>query len=184
MKRVLVIYGSTRRNGNSECLTSSIMKGVPHVPIFLMDCEIQTFSDKRHMDNGFLPTDDEYENRILPLLLDHDIILFSTPLYWYGMSSLFKRFFERWSQYLRDPRFNYLKGLNGKKAYVVVTGGDDPKKKGMPLIEQFQYICDFVGIELVDYIIGSGNKPGEIMSDKEACSKAKEIQLRIKKEMK
>lgn len=70
-------------------------------------------------------------------MLSHDVFVFATPLYWYGMSGPMKDFFDRWSQYLRDERFNLKDELAKKKAYVVITGGSSAKVKGLPLFSNF-----------------------------------------------
>lgn len=84
-----------------------------------------------------------------------------------------KNFIDRWSESLRDPDLRFAERMKNKKMYVVIVGGDDPKRKALPLIMQFQYIFDFVGASFEDYIIGEGNKPGDIMTDHEALHKAR-----------
>ncbi len=63
--------------------------------------------------------------------------------------------------------------MKSKKAFVVAVGGDDPYIKGLPLIQQFQYIFQFVGLTYIGYVIGQGNAPDEILSDQRALSEAK-----------
>ncbi|MFS1512450.1 flavodoxin family protein [Chengkuizengella sp. SCS-71B] len=98
--------------------------------------------------------------------------IFTTPLYWYGMSGPMKIFFDRCSQYLRDERFNFKEEMSKKKAYVIVTGGANPQIEALPLIQQFKYIFNFVNMEFVDYMIGRGNEPGDVKEDEAAISKA------------
>lgn len=171
--RILALLGSTRQNGNSQYLTERILEGTDHTIVSLSDKQINPIIDERHSETGFSPVDDDYEE-LLNLLLTHDTIIFSTPLYWYGMSGTMKNFFDRWSQYLRDKNLNLKEELTKKKAYVVVTGGSSAKVKGLPLIQQFNYIFEFVNMEFVDYIIGSGVKPGEVKEDSIALEKAEQ----------
>ena len=87
-----------------------------------------------------------------------------------------KNFIDRWSQTLRDPKYPDFKSkMASKKAYVIAVGGDDPYIKGLPLIQQFQYIFDFMGIEFVGYILGNGNKPGEVLQDEAALFAATQL---------
>lgn len=171
--KILALLGSTRKNGNSQFLTETILEGTDHTIVSLADKQINAIIDERHSEAGFSPVDDDYEE-VLDLLLSHDVLIFSTPLYWYGMSGPMKNFFDRWSQYLRDEKLNLKEELTKKKAYVVVTGGSSAKVKGLPLIQQFNYIFEFVNMEFVDYVIGAGVKPGEIKEDKLALEKAKQ----------
>ncbi|WP_409304889.1 flavodoxin family protein [Peribacillus sp. SCS-155] len=169
--KVLAFLGSTRKNGNSEYLAKKIVEGTDHTIVYLSDKHIQPIVDMRHTEEGFSPVNDDYEE-LVKLMEEHDVLLFATPLYWYGMSGPMKNYFDRWSQYLRDQRFNFKEELAKKKAYVVITGGSSAKITGLPLVQQFQFIFEFVNMEFADYIIGAGVKPGEIVNDKAALDKA------------
>jgi hypothetical protein len=52
--------------------------------------------------------------------------------------------------------------------------------KGLPMIQQFKYIFDFVGMEFGGYILGDGNKPGDIYQDTEALFKADQLREKLK----
>jgi hypothetical protein len=62
--------------------------------------------------------------------------------------------------------------MGTKKGFVVICGGDTPYMKGLPLVQQFQYIFDFVGLEYIGYLIGKGNAPGEVLKDERAIAHA------------
>lgn len=169
---VLVLYGSSRDNGNTEQLTQLVLEGVPHTSIRLRDKQIESIHDQRHDPDGFSSVADDYDD-VTKAVLDHDVLIFATPIYWYGMSGHMKNFVDRWSQSLRDKRYNFKQSMAHKHAYVIATGGDEPRVKGLPLIQQFQYIFGFVGMPFEGYIIGEGNKPGDVLEDKRAIADAK-----------
>lgn len=169
--KILAFLGSTRENGNSEYLVNKIIEGTDCAIIRLAEKHIEPIVDMRHTEEGFSPVHDDYEE-LVHLILEHDILIFATPLYWYGMSGPMKNFFDRWSQYLRDERFNFKEELTKKKAYVVITGGSSANIKGLPLVQQFNYIFEFVKMEFVDYIIGAGVRPGDISNDLPSLEKA------------
>ncbi|NDI34471.1 flavodoxin family protein [Chengkuizengella sediminis] len=169
--KILNILGSSRKEGNSEILSEQILNNIEHNKIYLSDKNINPIIDKRHTKEGFSIVEDDYEE-ILPALFSHNIYIFTTPLYWYGMSGPMKIFFDRWSQYLRDERFDFREEMSKKKAYVIVTGGANPQIEALPLIQQFKYIFNFVNMEFVDYITGRGNEPGDVKEDEAAISKA------------
>ncbi|BCB05545.1 flavodoxin family protein [Bacillus sp. KH172YL63] len=169
--KILTLLGSTRKNGNSEYIARKIVEGTDHTIVSLADMHIEAIEDLRHAEGGFVPVDDDYE-QLVRLIEEHDVLLFATPLYWYGMSGPMKNFFDRWSQYLRDQRFHLKEELMKKKAYVVITGGSSAKIKALPLVQQFDYIFQFVNMEFADYIIGAGVKPGEVQHDIAALEKA------------
>jgi multimeric flavodoxin WrbA len=182
MMKILVLQGSSRENGNTEQLTSLALEGIPHTTIRLREKRIEPILDQRHEPGGFTAIDDDYD-AVIDEVLAHDIIVFATPIYWYGMSGYMKDFVDRWSQSLRDKRYAFKEALGQKQAYVITTGGDEPTIKGLPLIQQFQYIFSFVGMPFAGYIIGEGNKPGEILQDEKAVADAKRLGERLKTEL-
>ncbi len=179
MKKILVLHGSSREGGNTEQLTNLALEGIPHTSMYLREKHIKAIEDKRHAPEGFQPVDDDYDD-IIHAVLEHDILIFSTPLYWYGMSGHMKDFVDRWSQSLRDKRFHFKEIMSKKQAHVIITGGDQPRIKGLPLIQQFQYIFSFMNMEFAGYIIGQGNQPGDIMNDRRAVEEARVFNERLK----
>ncbi|MGG1662662.1 flavodoxin family protein [Brevibacillus sp. NRS-1366] len=170
--KILVLHGSSRDEGNTEQLTHLALQGIPHTSIRLREKEIRPIHDQRHDADGFTSVADDYDE-VIEAVLAHDFLIFSTPIYWYGMSGHMKNFVDRWSQSLRDKRYSFKEAMGQKSAYVITTGGDQPRLKGLPLIQQFQYIFSFVGTTYAGYIIGEGNKPGDILDDKRAIEDAK-----------
>ncbi|NRD77120.1 flavodoxin family protein [Bacillus sp. BRMEA1] len=177
---IAVIYGGTRQNGNHELLTERAVQGIVTEEIYLRDHTILPIEDMRHSPEGFQDRSDDY-NTIIDRILPHDILVFSTPIYWYSMSGTMKNFIDRWSQTLRDAKYPDFKNkMASKKAFVIAVGGDDPAMKGLPMIQQFKYIFDFMGIEFGGYILGEGNKPGDVLQDQEALFAASQLNLKLK----
>lgn len=170
MKKILALYGSSRRHGNSELLADRLVEGLEVTRIFLAEQRITPIVDKRHDPEGFTPLDDDYDQGIIQQVIAADILVFATPLYWYGVSGPMKDFLDRWSQSLRDKRFDLRGALPQKEAYVVIAGGPDARIKGLPLVQQFNHICEFVKMPLVDYVIGRGGKPGDVVKDEAAMA--------------
>ncbi|HHT7235998.1 MULTISPECIES: flavodoxin family protein [Bacillus] len=166
---MFVIHGSSRQNGNTEALTHMVIDGIETEQIYLRDHIVHPIIDQRHDAEGFQPVNDDYK-QLLERMLEHDTIIFATPLYWYGMSGHMKNFVDRWSQSLRDISLHFKEKMKGKKMYVVIVGGDNPKLKALPLIAQFQYIFDFVGSSFEGYVIGDANGLDEIQNDAEAIA--------------
>lgn len=97
------------------------------------------------------------------------------------MSGTMKNFIDRWSQTLRDSKYpNFKTTMATKKAYVIAVGGDNPYVKGQPMIQQFQHIFDFMGTKFEGYILGAGNKPGDINEDEKALLAAQQLNIQLK----
>lgn len=176
---IAVLYGGSRPNGNTETLTKIAIQGLDVEEIYLKEYTIEPITDKRHAEEGFQEINDDY-NLIIDRILTHDILIFSTPIYWYSMTGTMKIFVDRWSQTLRDSNYpNFKKQMSQKNAYVIAVGGDNPYTKGLPMILQFQHILDFIGTRFEGYIIGEGNKPGDIIQDKKALSAAEQLRKEL-----
>lgn len=169
--KTLVIYGSTRRDGNSHTLAKKALDGVEHTEVWLKEYSILPVKDQRHEQTGFDAIHDDYD-QLIQQFMSHDRVVFVTPVYWYGMSGYMKDFVDRWSQTLRDERFSFKENVKGKLGFAIITGGDQPRIKGLPLIQQFHYIFDFMSMRFEGYIIGEGNKPEDILADEQALSEA------------
>ncbi|MGE5675850.1 MAG: flavodoxin family protein [Mycobacterium leprae] len=168
---ILLILGSSRRQGNSELLAEQVIGNLPCSRLYLMEHAIQPIVDKRHSPEGFSPVADDYDD-VIARVMAHDTLVFVTPVYWYTMSGLMKNFIDRWSQSLRDSRYAFREVMRQKRAYVVIAGGDQPRIKGLPLIQTFQYAFDYVGLTFGGYVIGEGDRPGDVLQDAAAMSQA------------
>ncbi|MFJ5792665.1 flavodoxin family protein [Lysinibacillus sp. NPDC093197] len=178
--KIVTFIGSSRNGGNSELLTDIVLKDITHKKIYLKDLDIRPIEDLRHTKDGFQVIKDDYDN-VIEELQNSDIVIFATPIYWYSMSGIMKNMVDRFSQSIRDNRFPDLKErLKKIRTIVVIVGGDKPRIKGLPLIQQFQYTFEFLEMSLWSYIIGEANKPGEIMDDKYALSQAALLNENIK----
>ncbi|MGX9933529.1 flavodoxin family protein [Virgibacillus salarius] len=170
--KIAVFHGSTRVNGNTEYLTYQAVPKEKGTHIYLRDHDIQPIIDKRHAPEGFPVVEDDH-TQLIDQLLEHDTLVFSTPIYWYGMSGPMKTFIDRWSQILRDDSYSHFRvALKEKNVYLIIVGGDHPRVKGLPLIQQFKYICEFYGMTLKDYVIGQARRPGDIVNDQVALTAA------------
>ncbi|PYZ96735.1 NAD(P)H-dependent oxidoreductase [Alteribacter lacisalsi] len=175
---MLVLYGSSRADGNSEQLAEKLIGNHKAERMYMREKRMADIEDRRHVPAGFEKKDDDYYE-VLDRLMAHDTVIFVTPLYWYGMSGVMKRFVDRWSETLRDRKVPFRATMKEKTFYLVVTGGDNPKQKALPLVLQFQHICTFFGTEFGGYVIGEANEPGQIAGDREAMLLAEEMSGRL-----
>ncbi|MCR2806343.1 flavodoxin family protein [Paenibacillus soyae] len=170
---IAVIYGSSRKKGNSEQLARLLTEGFEADHIFLADYRIEPIKDYRHADKEPYPEDD-YRS-VIERVLAQDVLVFATPIYWYGSSGLTKTFIDRWSQSLREDKDGFLEKFSEKSAWVIGVGDDEPHLKGIPLVQQFQYIFEFTGTRFEGYILGKANRPGEILEDKASLAAVEQI---------
>ena len=178
--KITMLVGSSRKGGNSELLADFVVQDIEHEKVYIKDLHIRPIEDLRHTKNGFQAVNDDYD-RLVEVIMKSDVVIFATPIYWYSMSGLMKNMIDRLSQAIRDERYPNLKEhLKTMQTIVVVVGGDEPRVKGLPLIQQFQYIFDFLNMPFSFYIIGEGNQPEDILKDSRALSQAAWLNEKIK----
>ncbi len=179
---IVVINGGSRPNGNTRILTDHVVKDLQVETIELENYRIEPIVDERHAPEGFQEVDDDYR-ALMDRVMQHDILIFATPIYWYTMSGTMKKFFDRWSQTMREPEYeDFRERMAKKKAYVIAVGGDSPYIKGLPLLQQFHFLFDFVNLPYAGYVLGEANRPGAITEDKRAIFSADQLNETLKKE--
>lgn len=183
--KLLAFYGSSRKNGNTEALTNLILEELnidDFSKIHLMDYNIKPIIDQRHTESGFQPVDDDYDS-LINELLNHDAVLFATPLYWYGMSGHLKNFIDRWSQSIRNENYDFKELMKRKKMYVVIVGGKSAPITALPLVQQFQLISQFMDMEFGGYVIGKGVKPLDVLEDEGSIFSAEQLGKKIRSDL-
>jgi multimeric flavodoxin WrbA len=90
-----------------------------------------------------------------------DVIVFSTPLYWYTWSSQIKPVWDRFLPFLHE---NAAWDLRGKEALLVATAGDDRTDAFEGLLFSFRTSCDLLGIQRTEPLLACGvHEKGDIL---------------------
>ena len=178
--KITILVGSSRKGGNSELLADFVVQDIEHEKVYLKDLHIRPIEDLRHTRNGFQTVNDDYDI-LVEAILKCNVVIFATPIYWYSMSGLMKNMIDRLSQAIRDERYpNVKEHLKTMRTIVVAVGGDEPRIKGLPLIQQVRYIFDFLNMPFSAYIIGEANKPEDILKDRLALLQATWLNEKLK----
>lgn len=117
--KIAVIHGSSRPNGNAEYLAYHAVPKEKATHIHLQNYHIQQIVDERHEVKGFKNVHDDHKE-LIDLMLRHEVIVFSTPIYWYSLSGPMKTFIDRWSQIMRDPNYAHFRGELKKKKPILL----------------------------------------------------------------
>ncbi len=56
---------------------------------------------------------------------------------------------------------------------LIIVGGDSPRIKALPCVQQIEYSLQYLGAHLQDYLIGYAERPGDIRDDSYAMKEAK-----------
>lgn len=145
-----LLFNGSPRKGNTCAALDALKKGMKH----MQDVEIQEVNAEDVSvspcmaclicdRDGYCTFDDD-TNDIIDAVLEADVIVFATPVYWWGMTAQLKVIIDKF--YSRSKRLQDL----DKKVGVLVIGEaeqDDPQYEIIP--KQFACICDYLGWEIV-----------------------------------
>ena len=178
MKRILAVIGSPRRNGNTHILVSKIVegakaKGAVVDELFLGDLNIRECDGCHACWKGKECSKDDDMRDIYPAINRSDVIIFGTPVYWYGPTALMKAFIDR-SVYFNCPE-NRQK-IKDISAVLAVPFEEDDPETARGVIEFFQKSLAYLEIKLLGQIIvpGVGEK-GAIRSKSQYLQQAYEL---------
>ena len=130
-KKVLIIGGSPRKDGNSAALCEQFAKGASEAG---NQVEMLSLSGKKigfctacyTCENGNCPQQDDVPG-IIAKMLDADVIVLATPVYVYTMSAQLKTLIDRSVMYY--PR------IEKKEFYYIMTMADTEKANFRGTIE-------------------------------------------------
>ena len=92
-------------------------------------------------------------NTFYPKIIESDILVFGTPVYWYGPTALMKAFLDRFV-YFNCPE-NRAK-IRGKKAILVVPFEEKDEETAAPLVSMFEKSFEWLEIDLIDVLLAAG----------------------------
>lgn len=125
---VLLLNGSLKRSGKTISNTEEVAELVKeHIKSHSeIDYEVIRLADKNiPVGLGYKESEDDEWPSIVKKLKKADIVLFATPIWWGGRSSLMQRVIERMDaldeEYIKEGR----SALLNKVAGVVITGSED-----------------------------------------------------------
>ena len=176
--RVLGVVGSPRRNGNTHILVSKILEGAETEgasigTLFLKDLNIQECDGCHACWKGKDCSKNDDMCDIYPTIMGSDIIVFGTPVYWYGPTALMKAFIDRFV-YFNCPE-NREK-IRGKSAVIAVPYEEESPETASLLEAFFEKSFEYLEVNLVGRIIAPGvGEKGEILKRPEKLNEAFEL---------
>lgn len=153
--KIVVLTGSPRKNGNSAYLAEQFIKGAEEQghEVFRFDCAFKQVRPCRAcnrcgMNGTCILNDDFLELR--PKLIDADMVVFATPMYYFSISAQMKRVIDRF--YAINGQ---IKGVS-KKAAFLMTYADTSRKEAEPMLVHYRTLMDYLGWTSVGEVVASG----------------------------
>ena len=181
MKKITVISTSLRQNSNSEILTNEFIKGIKENKHEINIINLKNL--KMNFCKGCLSCQkthkciikDDITKDMIDKICTSDVLIFSTPVYYYAVSGQLKTFIDR-----LNPIYNMK--YKFRDIYVISTAAGDEKRTFKGVTEDIKGFIDcFIGSKLKNKLyVGGLEKAGDIKKRVDILKKAYEIGKKIK----
>ena len=118
----VVVLGSARKGSDTRKLLEALFPSGTVKFLDLLAYKVYPYSY-----SGQYPADDQFL-QVMELILQHQRVLFATPVYWYAMSGLMKTFLDRLTDVVTIQK-ELGRQLAGKETFLIAVGAD----KELPL---------------------------------------------------
>jgi len=182
--KILVLLGSPRKNGNSAVLASRIARGAQSEgaeveTIYLNGLRIhpcQSCYACRKTGHQGCALDDDMQS-IYPKLIQADVWVIASPVYWFCMSAQTKLFLDRCFALLPYKPSVFAT----KRIAVAMSYGDtDPFSSGcVNALRSFQDTIRYMGAKLAGLVYGSASEAGAIESNADLMARAERLGRRL-----
>ena len=179
-KKVVVLLGSPRKKGNSAILAAQIARGAKAAgakveTVFLQGLHIapcrSCYACQKEKSRG-CSIDDAMQD-LYPKLLEAEVWVIASPVYWFTMSAQTKIFMDcsfALPAYAKEP-------FAGKRIAIAMSYGDaDPFSSGcVNALRTFQDAFNYAGAKIVGMVYGSAYEAGEIRANDVLMKAAEEL---------
>jgi len=191
---VLGIFGSPRRGGNTEILLEEALKGTEKVGarverLYLSDFTLTPCKECHGCDRtGNCVILDDMQ-KIYPKLLEADIVILASPIFFYGVTAWAKSLIDRsqafWARkyLLKDPSLG--KEGRKRKGFFISVGATKGPKVFDGAVLTVKYFFDVFNAEYVGELVFRGvEAKGDILKYPEALQQAFEAGKRLVSDLK
>lgn len=177
--KVLGLVGSPRKNSNTDLIVSAILdaasaSGISTERTYLYSLNIAPCIDCRACKQGNNQCNvKDAMQTLYPKLEAADVLVFGTPLYWYGPTATMKLLLDRLRPYISSKK------LMGKRAVLVV-----PSEEGAEAckctVDMFTLSFKYLGISLSHVLLPKAYERAEVQAQTETLNQALRIGMNLK----
>lgn len=197
-KKILVINGSPKRNGNTSILIDAFAKGarsaalrqaqgkgagieIVHAAFLKFKSVGCTSCRKCQKQEAYGCVIDDDASKVLQKMIRADVIVFATPLYFYGASAQLKSIIDRmFSLYHWDNETDQMETVLEGKAFALI--GSAYEDIGLKELEApFRLTADYTGIPFKSLVVPSAGESGDLKGKKDILKKAQAFGKKISK---
>jgi len=174
-KKVLGFVGSPRKDGNTDALVDAILSGAESAgarieKIHLADLDIANCCECSICHSGGPKTCSIKDDMIglAEKMQGADVLIFGTPVFWWGPSGIFKAFMDRW--------YGFDLGFAEKKIIFAYPSGDPDEYVARFLRGMFEASLDYMDTKAFAYVPAAGaHDPGDLEKMTGVVANAKQI---------
>lgn len=174
-RHFVFVLASSRRGGNSEQLARyaarSLGNEVVQTWISLSDFGLDDFVDQRHEGNGSYPMPEGAAMSLLEATMKATDLVFVTPLYWYSLPTLAKRYLDHWSAWMRVENLGFVDRMAGVRLWNITVSADEDQSFADPLVQALRHTAGYMRMQWQGAVIGYGNRPGDVMNHPPSLAK-------------
>jgi multimeric flavodoxin WrbA len=181
MKKVLGVFGSPRRGGNTDLLLEEALKGAAEggaqvEQVHLSEKKITSCTECLScFKDGVCIIPDDMQS-LYPRLLDADIVIFASPVFFYGVTGWAKAMVDRcqalWARkyVLHDPA---LDKKRRRKGFFIAVGGTKGQRMFEGAVLTVRYFFDaFDTAYTGDLLFRGVDAGGDILKTPDALTQA------------
>ena len=184
MSKVLILNGSPRKKGNTSFLVEELRKMVEEQG---HEVEILVLNDYNinpcqgcfwcYKDYPLKCVQDDVMNTLYPTVIDSDVIVFASPIYWFTYSAQLKLFVDRLIAL-------HVKGghiLNGRKfASIFIYGDSSAEGSGVfAANDSINYMINYLRGENLGVVHGTGGDKLSVSNNTQLLEELKELSQKI-----
>jgi len=140
--KTIIVQGSSRPNGNTHKIVQILRNHLSSDVIDLSQLDIRQYDyENGNQNDDFMST--------IKKIVDYDLILFATPVYWYAMSGTMKTFFDRLTECLKTEKATGRK-LRGKHMAAMSCGSDSLEHEGFFI--PFEKSAEYLGMHYSGHV--------------------------------
>ena len=161
--KVIALLGSPRRNGNTDIMAEEVLRGcreagaetdVIAIDNYLVRAIAEVGDKSSERDD---PRSDDDFPSLLEKFLSANVVIWSTPVYWAGLSGQLKCFFDRMSSYFnREP---YKTRFIGKGHIILCAYGRNEAVHGEFVTEPMKLVVDVLHGEYLGDVCSPSTYP-------------------------
>jgi len=170
--KILALIGSPRRRGNTDLLVDVAMgeaakRGHEGEKLYLyeikpcVDCRACKQGEKICVLKDGMPS-------IYNKIDAADVLIFGTPIYWYGPTAQMKLLIDRLRPFVANRH------LEGKKAFLIAPSEEGASACG-PLVDSLKMSYKYLGLVYAGEALITANEKGEVAKKLKEMEKARHL---------